>query len=301
VKRKSVIDSLSDRAAEIKVLVQKLGEQSSITDLNEQDRQEEMWGERSSVVVIRANPWAWDELPAEGTRIQHELKDAYSSLREIAQAMIRGRVRGIQQRFKEADKFLSNFIEHDVAGSDSVAKDVDRNMKHLDDLVNLVAEAADGSDHRTVFVPDTNALLHNPKIEDWSFLDAEQFRLVLPPTVLGELDKLKVEHRNEAVRGKAEQLIRQIKEYGRRGKLNTGVPILKGVSEIVGLAIEPVMAATLSWLDKDNADDRLIASTIEVMRLYPHSPVILVTRDVNVQNKANFAGIPFEEPPDPRS
>ena len=46
-------------------------------------------------------------------------------------------------------------------------------------------------------------------------------------------------------------------------------------------------------------DDRLLATVVEVMRLHPHSPVTLVTRDINLQNKAEFACIPFVEPPEP--
>lgn len=45
--------------------------------------------------------------------------------------------------------------------------------------------------------------------------------------------------------------------------------------------------------------DRLIASMLEVMRLFLHSPVLLVTRDINAQNKADYAGISFIEPPEP--
>src|SRR5580658_7029885 len=81
--------------------------------------------------------------------------------------------------------------------------------------------------------------------------------------------------------------------------INLGVTIRKGVSELVGVAVEPEMSQSLSWLKESNADDRLIASTLEIMRTYPHSPVVLVTRDINAQNKANFAGIAFMEPPDP--
>jgi predicted ribonuclease YlaK len=35
------------------------------------------------------------------------------------------------------------------------------------------------------------------------------------------------------------------------------------------------------------------------MRQHPRTPVILVTRDINLQNKAEYAGLPFVEPPDP--
>jgi len=100
------------------------------------------------------------------------------------------------------------------------------------------------------------------------------------------------------VREKAEGLIRQIKEYRRRGKLIDGVPLVSGISTLKSIAIEPNFNQTLSWLDSSNNDDRILASFIEVMKIYPNSPVIIVTTDINMQNKAEFAGIPFIEPPD---
>jgi hypothetical protein len=36
------------------------------------------------------------------------------------------------------------------------------------------------------------------------------------PTVVSELDRLKIEHRNDAVRDRADQLMRRVKEYRRR-------------------------------------------------------------------------------------
>jgi predicted ribonuclease YlaK len=59
------------------------------------------------------------------------------------------------------------------------------------------------------------------------------------------------------------------------------------------------MEESLPWLDADNRDDRFIASAIEVMRARPRSAVVIVTRDLNLQNKAEFASLPFVEPPDP--
>ena len=35
------------------------------------------------------------------------------------------------------------------------------------------------------------------------------------------------------------------------------------------------------------------------MRQRPHSPVVLVTRDINLTNKADFARVPVIDPPDP--
>jgi hypothetical protein len=59
------------------------------------------------------------------------------------------------------------------------------------------------------------------------------------------------------------------------------------------------MGESLTWLDPTNRDDQFIASTIEVIRQNPRSRVTIVTRDINLQNKAELARLPFVEPPDP--
>ena len=64
------------------------------------------------------------------------------------------------------------------------------------------------------------------------------------------------------------------------------------------IAPEPDMRNSLPWLDP-NKDDRVLASILEVMRSHPRSPVILVTRDINMQNKAAHAAIPYVDPPTP--
>ena len=161
-------------------------------------------------------------------------------------------------------------------------------------LLNRLYDPFEGE---VIFVPDTNALIYNPNLESWTFLECPQFSLFLLPTVLSELDLLKINHRNVEVRNKSESLIRRIKEYRRRGKLTTGVTVVKDRIKIQSIAIEPDMNASLPWLDPDNKDDRILAGVIEVMRARPRSIVKAVSRDINFQNKAEFANIPFEEPP----
>ena len=71
-------------------------------------------------------------------------------------------------------------------------------------------------------MPDTNALLMNPRIDLWHLQEIDKFTLVLTSTVSAELDSLKINHRNTEVREKSEKIIRQIKEYRRRGNLTDG-------------------------------------------------------------------------------
>ena len=97
---------------------------------------------------------------------------------------------------------------------------------------------------------------------------------------------------------KSEKLIRKIKEYRRRGKLNNGVPIIRDKIKLQTVAVEPDMHNTFSWLISDNNDDRILAGIVEVMRLHPRTSVYAVSTDINFQNKAEFSNIPFVEPPD---
>jgi hypothetical protein len=66
----------------------------------------------------------------------------------------------------------------------------------------------------------------------------------------------------------------------------------------MAIPVEPKTSDSLPWLDPTNLDDRLLASVIEVMRLNAHASVIVVTRDVNLQNKLEFARVPFVSPED---
>lgn len=53
----------------------------------------------------------------------------------------------------------------------------------------------------------------------------------------------------------------------------------------------------LPWLDPTNNDDRFLASVVEIARENTRCVVAIVTGDINLQNKARFARMPFCEPP----
>lgn len=76
-----------------------------------------------------------------------------------------------------------------------------------------------------------------------------------------------------------------------------GVIVVRDRISLRSLAAEPRVNETLPWLDPAVPDDRIVPSTIEVMRLHSRSTVAIVTADINLQNKAAFADVPFLEPP----
>jgi hypothetical protein len=72
--------------------------------------------------------------------------------------------------------------------------------------------------------------------------------LVLGPSILVELDELKINHRNPDVRQKTEGLISRIKGFRTRGQLTQGVPLRKPASTIRAIATDPRLDDSLPWL-----------------------------------------------------
>jgi predicted ribonuclease YlaK len=114
---------------------------------------------------------------------------------------------------------------------------------------------------------------------------------------LGQLDRLKVVHHDADLKEKVSSVIRRIKGLRQQGNLLHGVTVNKTVT-IKMLAAEPNFKETLHWLDPSNEDDRIIASILEIQCNFPTAIVVLVTSDINLQNKAEMANLPFLEPPE---
>jgi len=60
---------------------------------------------------------------------------------------------------------------------------------------------------------------------------------------------------------------------------------------------EPDMNRTLRWLDRDVADDRIVACVVALQTDYPACRVVLVTGDINLQNKADAAFVETADAP----
>ena len=250
------------------------------------------------VVVTPAGDHKWGRLSAEGKLAQADALRAFQKLDEMLGALMPTLPNNDAREFEAARAALLDMIQQDKPTNFKNIRDVVGPAREsIDAMLGIVAAHSQTSSER-FFVPDTNALVSNPHLERWVFPDAEQFTILLVPQVLSELDELKITHRVPDVRDKAKSLIRGIKEYRRRGSLSEGVPLVNGRSKIASCAVEPNVKGALPWLDPASGDDRLIASVIEIMRANPGAAVALVTGDINAQNKADFAGLPYVEPPE---
>jgi PIN domain len=247
------------------------------------------------VAFITAHPYRWPALSTEAKRTQSRLLDEYRRYSELLTILLQGHPDQALAQLREDIDFLVDLIQRENSSLSTASKHVDKAAaafgRHLKQLGDLYSGAG-----ATIVVPDTNALYWNPALENWRAPDNKPFTVILTPTIVSEIDAHKSDSRNSSRRAKAERIVRQISEYRRRGRLVDGVTLVKGVSSISAIAVEPAMKSGPSWLDPSSPDDRFLASAIEIMRTNTRAPFVVVTRDINLQNKLEFARLPFLDP-----
>ena len=150
-----------------------------------------------------------------------------------------------------------------------------------------------------IYVLDTNILLHEP----FAFLSFKEHDVVVPMTVLEELDSIK--DRKKDVSRDARVAIRALEDVLAN---STPEEVLAGVSLastqkggeqlptgklaiINDYALEQ-KASTLSFNENDN---RIINAAIHIQTLHKTQKVVLVTKDINMRLKAKGAGMAHVE------
>lgn len=249
----------------------------------------------TGIVDLSYHSYRWKDLSNEGKQLRSKLYDKYNKFQEIISYLLQKQIPKTKQLFQ-----ILGHIDYskrlNVSNTTTlINKEVKQNIENM---MNLVKCIYDNHNTKIILVPDTNALLNNNILSEWKFEEFNKFELLLIPTVLTELDKLKNDRSKQTRSDNSNSVIRQIKEFRRRGKITEGVTIISNKIYLKSIAVEPDFKNTLSWLDTNNQDDRIVASFLEVIRNYPNSDVRLVTSDINLQNKMEFAELPFIEPPE---
>lgn len=246
----------------------------------------------SGIVYVPINPWTWDPLPAGALPALGAARAHAEAWLTLARAVIAAAApEHLTDVDSESDVLRSVYIR-DSSGkaparnAAGVIQAVDAALsKQLQIIERLPGAVEPGA---LLVIPDTNALLQDPALEDWVLGD-ETAWVVIAQQVVTELDAKKVDG-NDKVRAKAETLIRRFREYGRRGDTLAGVK-LAGNKMFRELPLAPDMTLVPS-LDPAHADDRILASALHLAALRLTSRVVLVTRDRNLQNKARFFRLP---------
>jgi len=148
------------------------------------------------------------------------------------------------------------------------------------------------------YVLDTNVLLHDP----YCLFKFDDNNLVIPIEALEELDAIKMEQSSERGRNarRVHRLLRELLPDSR--SMLEGVPLDSGgtLSVVINKYLQGTakeserLESVRSILNLKNKDNRIIATALFVQENFP-PPVILVTKDVNMQLKARAVGIEAED------
>ncbi|MDP2210496.1 MAG: PIN domain-containing protein [Candidatus Aquicultor sp.] len=143
---------------------------------------------------------------------------------------------------------------------------------------------------RPIYVLDTNVLLYNPKAI-YAFPDAD---VVIPDTVLGELDKVKTSRADRELRYRSRQISRILFDLSEKGKLTDGISFGKN-SIVRVMSFDPSKGTPESFSAK-NSDDRILTIVYQVKQDTNGRPVTIVTNDLNMLLKAQALGVNVEHP-----
>ena len=145
-----------------------------------------------------------------------------------------------------------------------------------------------------LYVLDTNVLIHDPN----ALLNFQEHHVVIPMTVLEELDKLKTgKHTVAAECRQAIRLIDQVLGGASPEEVESGVPISRGKSAAKG-SLSILMnkrAEPITWLPEDLNDNKIINQLVDLRSRHPGTDVVLVTKDINMRLKARACGIFAED------
>jgi rRNA-processing protein FCF1 len=287
-----------EMVSSIKQLQEKLKRiEGDITDLLDSSEIEIYKDDPHSGVVWAGCPNFWVKLDDKQKLLQIRILRDYKPWFERFRLLFKDASKQDKLLIDQTDNFIRSWVEKD--GKAWVEPTIEEcktklhtELQHFYKLLELLDVPSN-----PIIIPDTNAIIACPNPESYTKVAGNnEYTLILLPTVLEELDNLKVHHRDETFRKKVNSVISRIKGLRNQGNMHQGVTVSKTIT-VKMIAKEPDFNETLGWLDESNNDDRIIASVLEMQSHMPASPIILVTSDLNLQNKAEMASLPFAETP----
>lgn len=141
-----------------------------------------------------------------------------------------------------------------------------------------------------LYVIDTNVLIHDPA----AILNFEEHQVVIPMTVLEELDKLKMGKASIAT--DCREAIRQIDRIigdASPTEIAKGIPIERPDGDYQGhfsILLDTFQAPSRALPDDLN-DNKIINSLVTLQEKYPNRETILITKDINMRLKARGCGV----------
>ena len=137
------------------------------------------------------------------------------------------------------------------------------------------------------YVLDTNVLLHNPE----ALFAFEENEVVIPFAVIEEIDNHK--KRQDEIGRNARLVSQKLDALRPQGRLSDGIQLPGGGQLRIELNHQEMVPSPSGW-DSLKHDNRMVAMAHH-LRLEIESPVILVTKDLNLRIKADLVGVPAED------
>lgn len=249
------------------------------------------------LVVVGAPEYVFKDLGPEQQKLQLSLRRRFAAWFERFDLLFAGAPEPMRKRIETARRMLVAWIEQDR--NHSITQNREENAKASRQALAPFREllALLPATSEVIVVPDTNALTACPDPVSYSAVAGrDDFTFLLLPTVLGELEAHKISHRDSAYRDKVKAVLRRIRGWFAQGDMNRGVTVAKSIT-VRARAPEPRMDKTLSWLDREVSDDRILASVLELQVEHPGAAVVLVTGDLNLRNKGAAAMVEWAETP----
>nr|WP_038222664.1 PhoH family protein [Vibrio mediterranei] len=151
---------------------------------------------------------------------------------------------------------------------------------------------------KRVYVLDTNVLLHDP-MAIYAF---EEHRIVIPMTVLEELDRIKDSKKDVARDARvAIRTIEHLVDGASPEDLQAGIVIehkgreLNGLLSIFADYLELHKVDGSRWMPLDSPDNFIINSALFLQQQHKPNEVVLITKDINMRIKARSAGLKHVE------
>lgn len=138
---------------------------------------------------------------------------------------------------------------------------------------------------KKIYVLDTNVLLH----DHLCIYNFQENEIVIPITVLEELDKLK--KGNDQINFNAREFTRELDRISGDHLFNGGVSLGAGLGKLSIETGKPYSKAIAESFPENTPDHRILAIAEYVKTKNPNKLVALVSKDINLRMKAKSIGI----------
>lgn len=285
----SFADGLRERLDQLEVRFQAVLDRSAIHNIDPNRP-------GSGLVFIGAPKWGWvkdESLVADRTHLLRDVNDWFDLFVLLHRSPLPETGKRIDRCTDQLRVWLDRSSDSTVPSTVAKASEIAAGL--FEELGSLIDLATTGPSE-LLAVPDTNVLLKHPAVESYGgALGSDDYTVVLIPTVLGELDDLKDRGRTPEVREAAAKAVKRIKGYRDRGNLQDGAKVAGNVS-LRAEHREVRCGDVLDWLDPSVPDDRILAAALDLQGRHSACALVLVTGDINMQNKAAAVAMAFVEP-----